>query len=126
MKPRALQIKSVWHTTIEHIISKCGVNQEVHVNNRDEHEHMFTYPFRTVDNSFHSSCKGLAEFSHHSRTDGVHGAVHGINNIASSIIIDKNWLGLLLLEVTWTTRLSIFVCLGKQYISHSPLSCIVF
>ncbi len=50
---------------------------------------MFTYPFRTVDNSLHWSCKGLAEFSHHSGTDDFHDAVYGTNNISSSIIIDK-------------------------------------
>ena len=93
MKSRALQIKSVWHAKIEHIISKCGVNQEVHVNDRDECEHMFTYSFRTVDNSLHGSCKGLTELSHHTGTDGVHDAINGKNNIASSIIIDKKLAG---------------------------------
>ena len=48
---------------------------------------MFTYPFRTVDNSLHCSSEGLVEFNHHSGTDGLNDAVYGRNNIASSIII---------------------------------------
>ena len=43
----------------------------------------------TVDNSLHLSCEGLAEFSHYSGTDGLHDAIYGRYNIASSIIIDE-------------------------------------
>ena len=50
---------------------------------------MFTYPFRTVDNSLQWSCEDFVEFSHNSGTDGLNDAVHGRNKIASSIIIDK-------------------------------------
>ncbi len=89
IKLRALQIQSVWKAKIEHIISKNSLNEVVDRNDRDEHEHMFTYPFRTVDNSLHWSCDGLDEFSYHSGTDGLHDAIYGKNNIASSIIIDK-------------------------------------
>jgi hypothetical protein len=87
---RALQIKSLWKAKIEHIISKSNVNHGVDRNDKDDHEHMFTYPFRTVDNSLHCSCKGFSEFSHYSGTEGLNDAVYGRNNIASSIIIDEN------------------------------------
>ena len=50
---------------------------------------MFTYPFRTVDNSLHCSSEGLAEFNHHLGKEGLNDAVHGSNNIASSIIIGE-------------------------------------
>ena len=89
IKARALQIKSVWKAKIEHIISKSNLNQGVDQNDKDDHEHMFTYPFRTVDNSLHWSSEGLSEFSHHSGTDSLNDAVYGRNNIASSIIIDE-------------------------------------
>ena len=89
MESKALQIKSVWKAKIEYIISKNNPNHGVDGNDKDEHEHMFTYPFRTMDNSLHSSCKGLAEFCHHSEANGLNDAVHGRNNIASSIIIDE-------------------------------------
>ena len=98
MKSKELQIKSVWRAKIERIISQGGFNQKIKLNDRDEKEHMFTYPFKTVDNSLHGSCKGLAEFSHHSGTDCVREAVHGKNNIASSIIILKiHWV-----SYSWT------------------------
>ena len=74
---------------MEHIISKNSLDQGIDRGEKNEHEHMFTYPFRTVDNSLHSSCEGLDEFNHHSRTDGLNDTVHGTNNVASSIIIDK-------------------------------------
>lgn len=89
IKSRALQIKSVWKAKIEHIISKNGLNEGDDRSDKNELEHMFTYPFRTVDNSLHWSCEGLAEFSHHSGKDGLNDAVYGRNNIASSIIIDE-------------------------------------
>lgn len=89
LKSRALQIKSVWKAKMEHIISKSSLDQGINRGEKNEHEHMFTYPFRTVDNSLHSSCEGLDEFNHHSRTDGLNDAVHGTNNVASSIIIDE-------------------------------------
>ena len=50
---------------------------------------MFTYLFTTVDNYFHLSCEGLAEFSHHSGTDGLHNTINGKDNITSSININK-------------------------------------
>ena len=65
---RALQVKSVWKAKIEHIISKSNVNQGANREDKDDHEHMFTYPFRTVDNSLHHSCMGLPEFSHYTET----------------------------------------------------------
>ena len=126
MKLRALQIKSVRHAKIEHIISKCSVNQKVHFNDRDEHEHMFTYPFRTVDNSLHGSRKDWLNSVITQEQTVCMMPYMGKNDIASSIIIDKNWLGLLLLDVTCMTSLSVSICLGKPYISHSPLCGIVF
>jgi len=86
---RKLQIKSIWKAKIEHIISKSSLRQGVTCNERKEPEHMFTFPFKTIDNSLHSSCEGLAEFSHHSGTDDLHDATYGKDNIASSIIIDE-------------------------------------
>ena len=52
-------------------------------------EHMFTFPFATVDNSLHLSCEGLTELSHCSGTDSLHDAACGRDNIASSVIIDE-------------------------------------
>ena len=51
---------------------------------------MFTYPFKTVDNSLHQSSSDLPEFSHYTGQDGLNDAVYGKNDIASSIIIDGN------------------------------------
>ena len=89
IKSRALQIKSVWKAKIEHIISKNRLNQGIDRSDKNVYEHMFTYPFRTVNISLHWSCEGLSEFNHHSGTDGLNDAVYGRNNIASSIIIDE-------------------------------------
>ena len=95
MESSALQIKAAWCSKIEHIISKPEVNDEVHCNDRDQCQHMFTYPFQTVDNSLQKSCIGLVEFSHHSGIDGVHDAVYEKSSITSSIIIGKKLVGFL-------------------------------
>ena len=83
-------MKSAWKAKIEHIVTRAHGSEEV---NRDEngvHEHMFTYPFRTVDNSLHQCCVGLPEFSHYMGREGLNDAVYGTNNIASFIVIDGN------------------------------------
>jgi hypothetical protein len=91
ISPRALQVKSVWKAKIEHIVSRSkNVPGGVDGDDNDVHEHMFTYPFRTVDNSLHHSCVGLPEFNHYRGTEGLNDAVYGRNDIASSIIIDGN------------------------------------
>ena len=90
ISPRALQVKSVWKAKIEHIASRGNDFEGVNRGDSDVHEHMFTYPFRTVDNSLHHSCVGLLEFSHYMEPEGLNDAVCGANNIASSIIIDGN------------------------------------
>ena len=87
---RTSQVKAVWKAKIEHIISRGHGFEGVDRDDNDVHEHMFTYPFRTVDNSLHRSCVGLPEFSHCTGTEGLNDAVYGKNNIASSIIIDEN------------------------------------
>ena len=88
LKPsRVLQIKSVWEAKIKHIISKAGQKRD-HARERKEYEHMFTFPFTTVDNSLHSSCTDLKEFSNHLRDDDIHDAVYAQNNFAPSIIVD--------------------------------------
>ena len=89
MPSRLLQIKSVWEAKIKHIISKAG-QKRVHSCDRKEHEHMFTFPFTTVDNSLHSSCTNLKHFSNHLQDDDIHDAVYAQNNFAPSIIIDAN------------------------------------
>ena len=89
LKGRELQVRSVWKAKIEHLVSITKDRPQ-----RDErdhngvHEHMFTYPFITVDNSLHQSCSGLHEFSCCSGPDGLNDAAYGRNDIASSIIID--------------------------------------
>ena len=86
----ALEMKSACKAKIEHIVTRAHGSEEV---NRDEngvHEHMFTYPFKTVDNSLHQCCAGLPEFSHYVRREGLNNAVYGTNNIASFIVIDRN------------------------------------
>ena len=83
-------MKSAWKAKIEHIVSRRHGFEEVDRDDNDGHEHMFTYPFKTVDNSLHHSCVGLLEFSHYMGTDGLNDAIYGTNNIASSIIIDRN------------------------------------
>ena len=89
LKPsRMLQIKSVWEAKIKHFTSKAGQKRD-HSRDRKEHEHMFTFPFTTVDNSLHSSCTDLKEFSNHPRDDDIHDAVYGQNNFAPSIIVDE-------------------------------------
>ena len=85
---RTLQLKSGWKAKIEHIISKSNESQGVNRDDKDDHGHMFTYPFRTVDNYLHHSCVGLPEFSHYTGTEGLNDAVYGRNDIASSIVID--------------------------------------
>ena len=87
---RVSQMKAVWKAKIEHIISRGHGFEGVDRVDNDVHEHMFTYPFRTVDNSLHRSCVGLPEFSHCTGTEGLIDAVYGTNNITSSIIIDEN------------------------------------
>ena len=86
---RMLQIKSVWAAKIKHFVSKAGKKRD-HSRDRKEHEHMFTFPFTTVDNSLHSSCTDLKEFSNHLQDDDIHDAVYGRNNFAPSIIVDEN------------------------------------
>ncbi len=66
------------------------MSQGLNRDDKDGHRLMFTYPFRTVDNSLHHSCVGLLEFSHYSGTEGLKNALYGRNNIALSIIIDEN------------------------------------
>jgi len=87
---RVSQVKAVWKAKIEHIISRGHGFEGIDRDDNDVHEHMFTYPFRTVDNSLHCSCVGLPEFSHCTGTEGLNDAVYGTNDIASSIIIDEN------------------------------------
>ena len=72
---RVLQIKSVWEAKIKHFVSKAGQKRD-HSCDRKEHEHMFTFPFTTVDKSLHSSCTDLKEFSNHLRDDDIHDAVY--------------------------------------------------
>ena len=77
----ALEMKSSCKAKIEHIVTRAHGSEEV---NRDEngvHEHMFTYPFRTVDNSLHHSCVGLTQFSHYKGTKRLNNAVYEKNNI---------------------------------------------
>ena len=83
-------MKSVWKAKIEHIVSRGNEFEGVDGDDNDVYEHMFTYPFRTVDNSLHHSCFGLLEFSHCMGTEGLSDAACGKNNVASSIIIDGN------------------------------------
>ena len=90
INPRALQVKFVWKANIEHIVSRGNGFEGVDRDDNDVHEHMFTYSFRTVDNSLHHSCVGLPELSHYTGTEGLNNAVYGRNNISSSIIIDGN------------------------------------
>ena len=93
LNPRALQVKSVWKAKIEHIISRGNGFEKVDKDHNHVHEHMFTYPFKTVDNSLHHACVGLTTFSHYMGTEGLNDAVYGKNNIASSITIDGNSVG---------------------------------
>ena len=91
INPRSLQVISVWKAKIEHLVTRCkDVPQGVKRDDNEVHEHMFTYPFRTIDNSLHQSCVDLPEFSHYMGPDGLNDAVYGRNDIASSIIIDGN------------------------------------
>ena len=90
ISPRALQVKSVWKAKIEHIVLRGNGVEGVDRDDNGVHEHMFTYPFRTVDNSLHHSCVGLLEFSHCMGTEGLNNAACGRNDVASSIIIDGN------------------------------------
>ena len=90
ISPRALQVKSVWKAKIEHIVSRGNDFEGVDGGDNDVYEHMFTHPFRTVDNSLHHSCVGLLEFSHCMGTEGLNDAACGRNDVASSIIIDGN------------------------------------
>ncbi len=83
-------MKSVWKAKIEHIVSRGNDFEGVDGDDNDVYEHMFTYPFRTVDNSLHHSCFGLLEFSHCMGAEGLSDAAYGKNNVASSIIIDGN------------------------------------
>ena len=59
-----LQIKSFWEAKIKHVISKAGQKQNSFGEKKDD-EHMFTFPFTTVDNSLHSCCTDLKEFYNH-------------------------------------------------------------
>ena len=82
-----LQIKSVWEANIKHIFSKGGQKRD-HSRDRKEHEHMFTFPFTTVENSLHSSCKDVKEFSNNLRDNNIHDDVYAQNDFAPLIIID--------------------------------------
>ena len=88
---RAVQVSALWKAKFEHLVSR---RKEVHQGHQrdDNHvnEHMFTYPFKTIDNSLHQSSSDLPEFSHYTGQDGLNDAVYGKNDIASSIIIDGN------------------------------------
>ena len=89
LKGNALQVRLVWKAKIEHLVSTTkDKTQRVERDDNGVHEHMFTYPFITVDNSLHQSCSGLPEFSGCSGPDGLNDAAYGRNDIASSIIID--------------------------------------
>ena len=78
----------MWRAKIEHIVSRGNGFEVVDRGDSDVHEHMFTCPFRTVDNPLHHSCVGLLEFSHCMGTEGLNDAACGRNDVASSIIID--------------------------------------
>ena len=85
---RMLQVKSLWEAKIQHFISKAGQKRDSS-RDRKDHEHMFTFPFMTVDNSLHSSCTDLKEFSNHSGDDHIPDSVYGQNHFAPSVIIDE-------------------------------------
>ena len=72
---------------MKHYISKAGQKRD-HSRDKEVHEYMFTFPFATVDNSLHSSCTDLKEFSNHLQDDSIHDAVYAQNNFAPSIIVD--------------------------------------
>ena len=52
-------------------------------------EHMFTFPFTTLDNTLHCLCDGLTEFSYHGDSTGLSDAMYNRRNLASSIILDN-------------------------------------
>ena len=83
-------MKSVWKAKIEHIASRGNDFEGVDGGDSDVCEHMFTHPFRTVDNSLHQSCVGLLEFSHCMEPECLNDAVHGTNDVALSAITDGN------------------------------------
>ena len=93
MKARELQVKAAWHSKIEHIITKRDVNDEMNSKEVEPCQHMFTYPFRTVDNSLHQSCNGLVEFSHHSGISDVHDTVYEKGCMTPSIVISNKSVG---------------------------------
>ena len=59
---------------------------------KKKEEHMFTYPFKTSDNSLHSSCSGLHEFSHHSKEGDLNDSMYGRQGMTSPIVIDETSL----------------------------------
>ena len=83
-----LQIKSFWEAKIKHVISKAGQKQNSSRERKDD-EHMFTFPFTTVDNSLHSCCTDLKEFYNHAEDNDVPDSVYGQNHFAPCIIIDE-------------------------------------
>ena len=83
-----LQIKSFWEAKIKHVISKAGQKQNSFGEKKDD-EHMFTFPFTTVDNSLHSCCTDLKEFYNHAKDNDVPDSVYGQNHFAPCIIIDE-------------------------------------
>ena len=85
-------MKSVWKAKIKHIASRGNGFEGVDRDDNDVHKHMFTCPFRTVDNSLHHLCAGLLEFSHCVGAEGLNDALHGTNDIASSIIIGGHFV----------------------------------
>ena len=104
----------MWKAKIDHIISRGHGFEGVDRDDNDAHEHMFTYPFRTVVNSLHRSCVGLPEFSHCTGTEGLYDAIYGTNNIASSIIIDENSISSVTPGHEMDDNIMIFVSLGKH------------
>ena len=83
-----LQIKSFWEAKIKHVISKAGQKQISSWERKDD-EHMFTFPFMTVDNSLHSCCTDLKEFYNYTEDNDVPNSVYGQNHFAPCIIIDE-------------------------------------
>ena len=78
----------MWEAKSNYFISKAGQKRD-HSHDRKQHDHMFTFPFTTVENSLHSSCTDLKQFSNNLRDDSIHDAVYEQNNFAPSIIVDE-------------------------------------
>ena len=82
------QVRHIWKSKVEHYLSQSTRDSTSNIDKNKE-EHLFTFPFTTVDNTLHCSSNGLTEFSYHGDRTGVSAdAVYERNNLASSIIID--------------------------------------